>query len=146
MYRDKSTMSDTDNVTLHLKSASPIEDQLGLTQIWPVLVISCRENKTALYINWARFVETGGVDGTTTVRFRIDQTKAQTASWNISTNFEATGLWSGGRSIPLIRRLINAKQFIVETTPYGSNTVTAKFNIEGLDGYIPFVQKECHWN
>src|SRR5688572_4119022 len=142
MYRSKSAMTDTDDVQLRVKSSSSVEDQLGLGSVTPVLVIACIENRTRLYVDWHRYITTGGLEGTHSVRYRVDQDKAKTVNWSLSTDFEATGLWSGGQSIPLIKRLITAKQLVVETTPYGSNTVRATFVVAGLDRFIPFVQKE----
>jgi tol-pal system protein YbgF len=41
---------------------------------------------------------------------------------------------------------VSAKRFLVEVTPYGSNTIRAEFNVAGLDQRIGDVQKACGWS
>src|SRR5215475_14377917 len=143
---DKSAMDDSQSVFLVTESVNPVPGTLEVNTVTPTLTIRCHENKTALYVNWQRYVTTGGIYSEEQVRYRIDDAPPKTATWNLSTDFEATGLWSGGSSIALIRQLIKAKRFLIEVTPYGSNTIRAEFDITGLDERIGDVQKACNWS
>jgi type VI secretion system protein VasI len=144
--REVSAMDDSPTVALWTSSTNAVANGLGLETVSPDLVIVCKENKTSLYVDWKMYITTGGLDNDQPVRYRVDEDTAKTESWDMSTNFEATGLWSGGRSIPLIKRLVTAKLMIVETTPYGRNTERVSFDVEGLADHIDEIKKACHWN
>ena len=140
-----SEMDDSKAVYLRVDSRVEIPDTLGFGSTRPELWIRCLENQTSVFVNWARYISTGGFDSDQTIRYRIDDQEPQTMQWDISTNFEATGLWSGGRAIPFIRKLIPATRLLVEVTPYGENTVLAEFPLSGLSDHIGELQTACNW-
>lgn len=145
VHYDTSAMDDSKSVYLYTESLKPVPGVLGFLEVRPLLIIRCHENTTTLSVDWNRYISTGGIYNEEHVRYRVDDKPPKNATWTITTDFEATGLSPGSRSIPLIRQLVKAKRFIVEVTPFGSNSIQAEFNINGLDKRIVDVQKECGW-
>jgi type VI secretion system protein VasI len=77
--------------------------------------------------------------------YRLDDEKAQTINTNESTNNRSLGLWSGARSIPVIKRMFGKSTMIVRMTPFGENPFTATFNISGLEEAIVPLRQACKW-
>jgi type VI secretion system protein VasI len=142
----QSEMTDKVEVFLSTDSIIEIPNNFNIGTVRPTLWVRCADNKTAILVDWHRYITTGGLDNEQAVRYRIDDKPARTATWGMSTNFEATGLWRGGTSIPIVRQMLSAKQMIIETTPYGDNAVQARFDISNLEKYIEHVANACGWN
>lgn len=106
------------------------------------LMTACRNNQTEFYIDWDRYVTTGGIDARQPVTYRIDQKPAVTSNWQISTDFEAT---FAPRAIGLLRNLKGATSFIVATVPYGATEVRVTFDIAGINQVIEDIAARCGW-
>ncbi|WP_250114391.1 type VI secretion system-associated protein TagO [Escherichia coli] len=77
---------------------------------------------------------------------RIGDHKAVATEWSRSTNYKALGLWNGKKAIPMIKKLVNEKQFIIEVVPEAGDIEKAVFNIDGLYNHIDKVKNACNWN
>ncbi|GAA3704107.1 hypothetical protein GCM10022421_08660 [Oceanisphaera sediminis] len=135
-----SDVDDSPYVVLSTLSDERPKDRYGRTT-WPSLVIRCLENTTAIYVDWERYL---GI-GDTRVTYRIDDNKAVTRSWNISTDNQSVGLWRGGQSIPVIKKMIGSQKLLVRVTPYGDNAYTVTFYTAGLKEDLAQLRKACHW-
>ena len=141
VHTDTSPMDDSRTVQLRVDADDTIADRFGANRVRPVLHILCRENTTSLIVDWDIYI---GI-GQTRLRYRIDSETAQTATWSISTNHEAFGLWNGATSIGLIRQMFGRQNLLVQTTPYGENSVMVNFNITGLEEAIAPLREACNW-
>ena len=47
---------------------------------------------------------------------------------------------------PMIKKLVNEKQFIIEVVPEAGDIEKAVFNIDGLYNHIDKVKNACNWN
>ena len=141
---EKSEMTDQTNVYLQVESEKAVN--CGWNKNQPIaLIIRCRENRTSMIINTGCHMTSSRYNDYGHVSYRIDKRKSRKVSMEESTNNRSLGLWSGRRSIPVIKTLMGASQMIVRMTPYGENPFTAKFNIAGLEQTIRPLRDACRW-
>lgn len=107
----------------------------------PRLYIRCTDNTTALLINFGGFL----TSDETYLRYRIGDQKPDGDFWDVSTNFESAGLWSGGEAIPFIKSLFGEDRLLVEVTPHGESPVSAEFNISGVEDAVADIRRYCGW-
>jgi len=62
-----------------------------------------------------------------------------------STDNKALGLWSGGESIPVIKKMFGKKQLIARMTPFSESPITVEMDITGLDAAIEPLRTACGW-
>ncbi|MGL4962899.1 MAG: type VI secretion system-associated protein TagO [Inquilinus sp.] len=141
-FTDKDGMSDFENSTWGAFADETISDSTGLKSVKPSLVARCDDNETDVFVNWNRYVTTGGIDNDQTVTYRIDDKRAIRSDWSMSTDFEAT---FSRNAIPLLRNMKGAKRIQFATIPYGDGEVRASFDITGIDAVIADVSKRCGW-
>ena len=108
------------------------------------LTLRCIENKTSLVLTF------GGcfmADTNDRGRVLLRPDKEQAISINMieSTNNKALGLWSGGKSIPVIKRLLEKKSLYVRATPFSNSPVETTYNIAGLKNAIKPLRAACGW-
>ncbi len=135
-----SPLDDSKNVAIWTTSLEPIQDMLG-RRVSPELALWCSENVTKIYIDWKMYI---GIDSSE-ITYRIDKLPAETRNWQLSTNFEASGLWNGSSAIPFIKRLFDRKMLLVRITPNAKSPVAVVFNIEGLKDVADPLMDACHW-
>lgn len=109
------------------------------------LALRCMENKTALFFDTGCHMTSSDYTDYGDVTLRIDDTPAKTVGMEASTNNRALGLWSGGRSIPVIKQMIGAERLIVRMTPFSESPFTATFDIRGLEQEIGPLREACSW-
>lgn len=143
LIEEKSRIDDSTNVFLHVKSLEPISRRFG-GQDSASLWISCRENSTDLYINFAQNFMSDH-DGGGRVITRIDQKPARTISMQVSSNNEALGLWSGSTSIPFIKSMLGGETMFVRATPFSESALSMDFPIAGLEDAIEPLRAACKW-
>ena len=91
------------------------------------LVIKKKEgSRPELYVNWKEFLN----ERSCYVTYRIDDDKAKTEEWLLSTDEKAS--FYNGDIAALLDRLRNASQFIVRTTPFNEPPCTAIFDVSAL--------------
>lgn len=150
IIESKDDMGDTKNVQLYVRADmfnGHLDDFPVLKakrENKPVLVIECEANKTKMFVAWNHHVTDAG--DTTDVKYRIGEHKAVATEWERATNYKALGLWNGKKAIPMIKKMVNEKQFIIQVTPEAGDIEKAVFNIEGLENHIDKVKSACHWN
>ncbi|EEY8546645.1 type VI secretion system-associated protein TagO [Escherichia coli] len=146
----KDDMQDTKNVFLFVKadhfsgSLDAFPALKAQDKNKPVLTIACQGNKTKMFVAWSHRVTDAG--DATYINYRIGDHKAVATEWGRSTNYKALGLWNGKKAIPMIKKLVNEKQFIIEVVPEAGDIEKAVFNIDGLYNHIDKVKNACNWN
>ena len=140
---DTSALDDSKTVVLSLSSKDQFLDQYGQLKRGS-LIIRCMENTTSLYTHWGgHFMSDNRNSGR--VDYRVDTQKASRVNMTESTNNKSLGLWSGGQSIPFIKKLLDAKQLYIRATPYSESAVEMSFNITGLQKAIEPLREACSW-
>ena len=79
------------------------------------------------------------------VTYRLDKEKAKIKQMDVSNDNETLGLWSGSKSIPLIKEMFGHDKMIVQITPYRETPVTMEFTIKGLEEAIKPLREACGW-
>lgn len=141
---EKSDFKDTIDVFVSVNSNDELAcNRFGSAQK-ATLLLRCQENTTSLFIVTDCHL-TSGHQGYGRVEYRIDDNTSQTRSFQASTDNSALGLWSGGKSIPMIKELFGGKRMLTRFTPFSMSPVTAEFNIEGVETAVKGLRKECGW-
>lgn len=130
-----SPIDNSRNVFLTLDANESIQGLGGRVQ--PALIIRCKEGRTEAVINWGVYL---GLD-TTTVLTRLDDEKASTALWDISTDNKAT---FHKRAEKFLRQLVGHQKLLAEVVPYGENPALVTFSIGGLDEAAKPLREACH--
>jgi type VI secretion system protein VasI len=140
---ETSKIDDTKNVFVTADSLEASPNPYGqATKSW--MMISCRENTTSLYINFAGHFMSD-LQGKGTVTYRIDKNPAARQSFRESNDHSVLGLWNGGTAIPFIKRLLGANSLLVRATPFSDSTVTAEFSLAGLENALKPLREACRW-
>ena len=138
--KSRSALDDSLNVYMHVTADSTILGTLN-RPVRPELWILCRENTTSVYADWKVFISIQDSPMT----YRIDSQQARTKTFNITTDHNALGYFSGGRSIPFVKALFRAKELLVQVTPYGKSPAQVTFDVSGIEEVIKPLRKACHW-
>jgi len=138
-----SEMDDSETVGLTLQSNNFVRASLG-GYAPAVLTVRCFENTTAVLFSFADLFM-ADVSGYGRITYRIDKDPARTQNFTESTDNSVLGLWSGGASIPFIKRMFGGEEMIVRATPYNETPVEAVFRIVNLETAIEPLRKACHW-
>lgn len=138
-----SKFDDSKTVSVSLSSTDTIAKRFGGSG-QASLHLWCSENTTQAYFGFAENFM-ADIQGYGRVRYRVDDKPAVTQSMDVSTNNEALGLWSGGRSIPFIKDMFGHDSMVVQATPFNQSPVTVTFSITGLEQAIKPLRTACHW-
>ncbi len=142
LHIDTSKFTDEPSVYLSVISRRAVSCRLRRPQ--PVtLWIRCLENTTAIFLETGCFV--ADIQGYGDVDIRLDDTPMRTLSMSESTDNNALGLWSGHRSIPVVKSLFGKERMVVRFTPYNESQVTTTFDIAGLEAAIAPLRRACNW-
>jgi hypothetical protein len=126
----------TDFENYHLKN----DGDIGLYNKKASLNLTCRNNKTEVYINWGGHLLQNR-NREFLVTYRIDSNKAVTSNWNLSTDKKA--FFYNGKSISFIKSLIDSKKLVVQFKDTSTKTIT--FQLDKLDEKIVPLAKSCNW-
>ncbi len=106
--------------------------------IW--LLIGCTESGfTGIVIEWGTFV---GIDPHP-VAYRIGDREAVTKDWSVTDTGSMTIF--PGETIALIRSMFGESKLAVRTTPPGENSITAIFDITGIEAATALIAEACEW-
>lgn len=142
--RDSSAITDDTNHFLSVQSVGAHQCRQYGNPSSITLMARCLEDTTALLIYGDCHVASG-FGGYGEVTWRTDDDKAQSRSFEASTDSQALGLWSGGRSIPAIKELFGKERLVVRFTPFGMSPIEIPFDITGLEEAIAPLREECGW-
>ncbi|WP_196223211.1 type VI secretion system-associated protein TagO [Roseibium sp. RKSG952] len=138
-----SRIDDSETVFLLLDSNNSVD--CGRYKQEPVsLILRCEENTTVMYYS-ANCHMASGYRGYGDVTYRLGSGKAQTVSMDVSSDKRAIGLWRGRQSIPVIKQMFENERMTVRMTPFGNSSITASFDIAGLESAIKPLRKACSW-
>lgn len=141
---EKSVLDDREQVFLSVASDGPVN--CGWNRNAPIdLMVRCMDNTTSLIISTGCHMTSSRYNDYGHVTYRLDSDQARTVEMNESTNNRSLGLWSGGRSIPVIKQMFGKSKMIVRMTPFGESPFTATFPIGGLEEVIAPLRKACNW-
>ena len=143
LTEDKSALDDSRTVVLSINSEEPIRGQFGPPGP-AVMYLRCMENSTVLYL-WLNDLFLSDIQGFGSVDYRIDDGKAASLRMEGSTDNKALGLWNGGASIPVIKKLIDGKRVVFRATPFNESPVEFSFDLSGLDAAIAPLKEACSW-
>lgn len=108
------------------------------------IAIACLQKTTKIIFDAGEnYLDDGGTYGRVT--YRLDKEKAETTPMAVSNGNKALGLWSGSKSIPLIKKMFGHDKMIVQITPYQKGPVTMEFTIKGLEEAIKPLREACGW-
>lgn len=133
-----SMIDDSTNVYVSLPADDTISGQFG-AETRPSLWIRCKENQTEVFVNWDVYL---GIDSTRVLE-RLDDERARTRTWSISTDHKAT-FYQGSR-IDFARNLMAHNKLLLQLTPYGESPVTAIFSLPGLENALVQLRESCGW-
>lgn len=139
-----SPLTDQKGIYAHLESATEIFCRWSKGSK-AYLTLRCHENVTAATISTECHMVSSPYNDYGKVHYRVDDHPAKTANMQESTDNRSLGLWSGGKAIPFIKQLLGGQKLIVQFTPFNENTVTAEFNISGVDAAIKDLREQCKW-
>lgn len=141
---EKSELTDQTNVFLSVRSIDEVRDRYGREAAPAVLYLRCMENTTAVLLTFNDHFMSDNAGGGR-VEYRLDDDPMAKQSFRESNDNMALGLWSGGTSIPFIKKMLGHKQLIVRATPYNESSITVKFPISGIENEITELRKTCGW-
>lgn len=141
IQNEVSKLDDTKNVFLSTKNTNNVTDRFGRAKTI-TMHIQCRENTTLFYVHFDTFMSD---HRNGTVTYRLDKAKARTVKMRESNNNQALGLWNGGSSIPMLRKMLGKKYMLIQATPHSDSAITAEFDIAGIDTAIAPLAEACGW-
>ena len=104
------------------------------------IVIRCGENKAEVYVNLGDFVQPE-LGGGHSVRIKFDSDPPIPEGWSESTDNKALFSY---RPVLLLRRLLTAKTFLFEFTPFEAGVRILSFNLMGLSRALtPALLNSC---
>lgn len=139
---ETSKFDDSTKVYLSLSSSEQSNCRYDTAphQIWA----ACRENTTNVWI-WFGGCFMSSTTGRGEVTYRVDKLPARTKRFRESNDNEALGLWSGGQAIPFLKELMGHDTLVLRATPFSESTVTAEYDITGLDQALAPLRNACNW-
>jgi type VI secretion system VasI family protein len=138
-----SQFDDSPTVVLSLSAEDEIDARFGGSGR-PNIYLRCQENKTDLYVVAAgHFLS--DIQGYGIVDYRLDSAAAGKLSMQTSTDNQALGLWSGNRSIPVIKLMFGKQNLSMRLTPYNESPKEFTFDISGLPEAIKPLREACNW-
>lgn len=136
----------TDDPTVTLMVRTPQTVRCGFREPKPVsLYLRCMENTTSLFFAGECHLTSSQYNDYGHVDIRLDDDKAFTSRMDESTDNKALGLWSGGTSIPVIKKMFGKKRLIARMTPFSESPITVEMDISGLDVAINPLRTACGW-
>ncbi|MDN3524335.1 type VI secretion system-associated protein TagO [Halomonas sabkhae] len=141
--KEKSPIDDSVSVYLRTYSKEPIRGRLGRERD-ALLLIRCVENTTSMILQFGGH-HMASLQQYGRVTLRIDDQDARRVRMNESTDNQALGLWNGGSSIPVVKRMFGHDTLTVRATPYSESPITTQFPITGLEEAIKPLREACHW-
>lgn len=135
---ENSKIDDSLTVILSIDSNEEIEGNLSIDKARPSLMVRCMENHTNVIISWNRYL---GINSTT-MTTRLDKDKAITQEWQLSTANDSVFSTS---AITFAKSMFKKDKLLARITPYGSNPVTATFNVSDLEVKIKPLREACNW-
>ncbi len=136
-------MDDSETVLIYADSNELIPSKFGRGTNRVTMNIVCRENSTHLYFDFDDH-HMASLQSYGNVKMRIDDYPAFNKRMKESTDNNSLGIWRG-RGIPTIKKMFGAKELVIRATPYGESSITASFDISGLEEKITSLRKSCGW-
>jgi len=140
-YTTRSPIDDSRSVFLSVDAVRPAGLSFG-REVTARLTVRCQENTTSVIVGFGDIFL--GIDPLS-VEYRLDDETASQGRWPVSTDHSAFGLWSGGQSIPLVRRMAEAERLRIRFTPYSESPATIEFNVSNLNEHLGDLRAACNW-
>lgn len=131
--------SDIDDSPAVYATLSPIDSSgTGILNRGLTLLVRCSENTTSVMLHTDMFMSDNP-----RVTIRFGNAPAETTRWSRSSNYQAAGLWSGGQSIPFLRKLKNGERLVVRVE--ARERQDAVFNLGNVEEVVSEVATACNW-
>lgn len=142
VHTETSKIDDSTNVYLFLESDN--HENCPYDQDPHQISMACRENTTNFWVTFGGcFMSSHGGKGRVT--YRIDLEEARQINFRESNDNNALGLWSGGRAIPFIKKILGHDKLLIRAQPFSESTVTGEYPIAGIDEAIKPLREACAW-
>jgi type VI secretion system protein VasI len=144
-----SKIDDSPEVFVAVEAADPLPGPEGRTSTG-ILMISCREGNTDVFLNFGEHAMTpkdagAARDAVATVTTRVDKNRARRIAMRPSRDRKALGLWSGRRAIPFVKDMLGATRLFVRASPPDEAALDMEFEIAGLDAAVKPLRQACRW-
>lgn len=140
--RSSSKMDDTPSFSVSKDAQNSV--QAWLKRVTPTLVLRCRENKTDVIFNAdTNFNPVYGEYNKASIRYRLDDKKAQSQYWSESTDGDAV---FAPQAISLLKSMRGAETLKIEFIPFNENPATVEFDLRGLEPHLNEIAKTCGWS
>lgn len=103
------------------------------------LIIRCRGNELNIWVNWNQFLST---ESATDVTWRVGQEKAQSGKWPHGSSSSSITFYPHDEQA-LVTQMMGSDQFVAQTKTAAGETLTAIFNIKGLEQAITPIKDGC---
>lgn len=100
------------------------------------LFVRCRERKFEVYIN------TGFINDSGRVRYRIDAGGQIVGEWAESTDYEAL-FYRGGSVVAFADQLSRSSELVFAAREFGGAEKTVTFKLAGLSAHLPKIRALC---
>jgi type VI secretion system protein VasI len=141
--RQVSKIDDSPEVFVAVEAIDPLSGLEGRASTG-ILMISCREGNTDVFLNFGEQTMTQR-GASAMVTARVDKNRARKISMRPSRDRKALGLWSGRRAIPFVKDMLGAKRLFVRALPPDEAAIDMEFEIAGLDEAIKPLREACEW-
>lgn len=135
--RERSAIDDSPKVIAVLRPSDTTE--IGILAGRVALLFRCIENTTSVLISTGSFMADAPQ-----VTIRFDANPARTTRWDVSSNYQAVGLWSGGEAIPFLKQIRNGQKMVVRVQ--GRERTDATFELGTAEPLIDEIAKACNWS
>lgn len=138
-----SQLDDVKTLMISVTADHPVTSRTG-QPILPVLVITCREGRTALFVELSGLF-VADVDDYGRVATRMDKDRPSSVVMGATPDNSALGLWSSDESVPFIKEMFGKKTVLMRVTPFRETAVDVRFNVAGIENASRPIAAACAW-
>ena len=135
---EKSALTGKSDVFMYVTSENLEPNSIGRPEtgrLW----IRCLDNTTAILITHGIYISDPH-----NVKYKLDDGPIQKKWMSALNGGGGVGLFSGGKSIPFIKTLLNRERMVAVLSGYSRNAELV-FNISGLENKIDELATACNW-
>ena len=103
------------------------------------LIIRCRGNELNIWIDWHQFLST---ESASDVTWRVGKQKAQSGKWPHGASSSSLTFYPHDEP-ELVTQMIDSDQFVAQTKAATGDTLTAIFNVRGLEQAVTPIKDDC---
>lgn len=137
---ERSRFDGSPTVYAALLAEDMVVDSYGMSYT-PFVAVRCREGETSFLLTYGNlFISLFDKE----VEYRLDDGRAHSDVWSISTNSYAVGLWASSAR-HFVDSLYGHDKLVFRMTPSSENQLTSTFDISGIREAAKPVRDTCGW-